>query len=387
MKYSIIIPTYNQCSELKACLNSLCYQKLEEGISFEVIVIDDGSSDETINMLEQINVPYNLKYKQNLRSNLSSRAQVRNIGVDLSDGDVLIFLDGDHIVQPSFIQSHNRYHQIEKDIVLCGLRSFVDSTVLKYGNLAPDKLEEMVIDRDARIDIIKKFSGNLGGMTTSWHLCFSCNLSVRREHFVKLGGFDPNFIGWGLEDCELGYRLKKFGLKIAIDLSNESMIYHIGAPKRVYSEEIFNEWTKNYNYFREKYCDDLSVALQKIVGDYLNPRKQTDISYLTCYTNFEYASRLLENKSLPSISINKIFIIHINTYMGFNMIDFDQGADKLLIVVDHSKNVSMNLELQNTKNSPYQILYYDIDFFNKFKVEEYIRSQYPGAMIIQKSYQ
>ncbi|WHX50201.1 glycosyltransferase [Paenibacillus woosongensis] len=305
MKYSIIIPTYNQCLELRACLNSFIHQNVGDNISFEVIVIDDGSTDDTSLMLEKINVPYELKSKRNLRSKNSSRSQTRNIGVDLSDGDVLIFIDGDHVVQPNFIQSHHRYHQVEQNIVLCGLRCFVDPSVLEFKNFDVESLNDKIIDWDARIEIIKKYSGAFGKMATAWHLCFSCNLSVRREHFVKLGGFDPNFTGWGLEDCELGYRFKKYGLKIAADLTPESMIYHIGVPKRVYTDEIFNGWMTNYNYFKGKYSDDLSVALQKLIGDRLNPQKQTNVDYLVCYTNFECASKLVENSPLPGTPIKE----------------------------------------------------------------------------------
>lgn len=89
IKFSIIIPAYNAGKTLGRCLDSL---KAQTYMDFEVIVVDDGSSDETVKVAERYLTSLDLKIINGPHSGVSS---ARNRGIDLSQGDWVTFLDAD----------------------------------------------------------------------------------------------------------------------------------------------------------------------------------------------------------------------------------------------------------------------------------------------------
>jgi len=87
---SVIIPTYNRKNELRICLNSLCEQSFK---NFEVIVSDDGSTDNTIEVINEFKELLDLKYIQDV--NFGGPARPRNNGLKLANGEFIAFLDSD----------------------------------------------------------------------------------------------------------------------------------------------------------------------------------------------------------------------------------------------------------------------------------------------------
>jgi len=98
---SVIIPTYNSCKTLKLTLESLEKQKLnpKQKKLIEVIVIDDGSEDKTGQMIKNANFKLNLKY---VRQNNLGRSYARNLGIAISTGRILIFIDSDILLEKHF---------------------------------------------------------------------------------------------------------------------------------------------------------------------------------------------------------------------------------------------------------------------------------------------
>lgn len=88
-KVSVIIPTYNRSALLQNTLNSLCNQTLSLN-EFEVIVVDDGSNDLTYNVIKKYQNNLNLKYIFKKHDGFGV-ANSRNMGVDLSRGEIVIF--------------------------------------------------------------------------------------------------------------------------------------------------------------------------------------------------------------------------------------------------------------------------------------------------------
>ncbi|MFC1711439.1 glycosyltransferase family 2 protein [Patescibacteria group bacterium] len=100
MKVSIIISVYNESKYIRKCLESLLVQTFKE---FEIIVIDDGSTDKSSEILADF-----LKQKKNiqfLKLKHGGPAIARNLGVDKSKGDILVFLDGDMYFEKDFLQT------------------------------------------------------------------------------------------------------------------------------------------------------------------------------------------------------------------------------------------------------------------------------------------
>ncbi|MEH6944138.1 glycosyltransferase family 2 protein, partial [Bacillus sp. JJ722] len=117
IKVSIIMPTYNKNHQLSLSFYALSKQTFSN-IEYEVILIDDCSTDETPILLKEIDVPFKLKYIR-LKKN-KGRSFTRNIGIKHSEGEIIIFLDGEMLVPPKFIENHYRHHVEELNLVVTG---------------------------------------------------------------------------------------------------------------------------------------------------------------------------------------------------------------------------------------------------------------------------
>ena len=117
IEVSVIIPTYNRFPLNLLTLYSLERQSFDSG-RFEVILIDDGSTDETFQELTNYHAPYSYKYVKCLTN--MGRAKVRNKGIDCARGSILIFLDAEMIVDPNFISLHVKEQQKSEKVVVTG---------------------------------------------------------------------------------------------------------------------------------------------------------------------------------------------------------------------------------------------------------------------------
>jgi glycosyltransferase involved in cell wall biosynthesis len=117
MRASIIIPSYNSKERLYLNLTALNLQTYDDD-DVEVVVVDNGSTDNTMEMLQK----FKLKYpKQAIRIEKNEGiAKGRNKGVLSAKGDILIFHDSDMIANKDFIKQHLEIHE-EPDVVACGL--------------------------------------------------------------------------------------------------------------------------------------------------------------------------------------------------------------------------------------------------------------------------
>lgn len=100
MKISVIIPTYNRRALIGAAINSALWQ---EGVSTEVIVVDDGSTDDTVAWLADIYAQQPLRVMHNAR--MHGPAGARNTGILSATGDLIAFLDSDDIFLPGHLAS------------------------------------------------------------------------------------------------------------------------------------------------------------------------------------------------------------------------------------------------------------------------------------------
>ena len=98
MKVSIIIPTYNEEKNIEACLESLFKQLYRD---FEIIVVDDGSSDKTLEVLSKFQIT---KDKiQILKQNHLGAGAARNLGAKKAKGEILVFVDADMVFDSDFL--------------------------------------------------------------------------------------------------------------------------------------------------------------------------------------------------------------------------------------------------------------------------------------------
>ena len=107
MHISVVIPTYNRLPILRKCLLALERQTLAPPLDrYEVVVVDDGSTDDTIHWLDRHAAE--LPHVRLIRQEHGGPAEGRNRGVDHAHGDVIVFIDSDLVVTDSFLISHAR---------------------------------------------------------------------------------------------------------------------------------------------------------------------------------------------------------------------------------------------------------------------------------------
>lgn len=118
VKISIIVPTYNGEQYILKCINSLLDQTLKE---IEIIVIDDGSTDNTKNLVLQIKDPRVKYYYQ--KNQMQGAA--RNYGIKLAKGDYIAFVDDDDYVDSKMYEKmYNKAISFDSDLVVCDMERF-----------------------------------------------------------------------------------------------------------------------------------------------------------------------------------------------------------------------------------------------------------------------
>lgn len=253
MKASLICPTYNQCSRLNILLRSLREDVFNKD-EFEVVVVDDGSTDDTEQTVNNLDVDYQLRYIK-LDKN-SGRSQARNAGVEHASGEIIIFCDSDRVPCKNFISGHYHAHEGRKKRVVIGnnLELFTDNLEEKTEELVQSfRADDCKILRKCRYfnfaesvtPIYDEEGHTESGL--AWLTLFSGNFSMRKEDFLDVGGFDTSFVGWGCENMELGYRLVLQGYDYCYkeEIYN-CHLYHVSQRKADDNGSAFSHFCQMY---------------------------------------------------------------------------------------------------------------------------------------------
>lgn len=191
MFFSVVIPTYNRLPILQKCLQALESQTFTG--DYEIILVDDGSTDGTIDWLQQNQQDFNhVKY---FVQNHAGPAIARNLGVEKAQGDIIIFIDSDLVVLSDFLQCHHNALITGKQ-KLGSDKFFTYGAVINTGNFENPTSEPYKI--------------------TDFSAAFFAtgNVAIPKHWLETAGLFDINFQLYGWEDLELGVRLKKLGLQL-----------------------------------------------------------------------------------------------------------------------------------------------------------------------------
>ncbi len=263
---SIVIPTFNRKDLLKTCLECLSAQEHPKE-RFEVIVVDDGSTDGTGEMIESQQFDCQLNYIS--YENNKGLSTAKNIGIDNAKGEIVIFLDSDAFAPPWYVSEHVKSHQK-------GDKLIVDGPAINITR-----------EEDAKRLAFNSFSNKmLAFLDFAGGTFINVNTSVRREHLVELGGFDETFLGF--EDLELLERLRTLNLTrlkntrayvLHYKVEN-STLDQIARRKRVHGERAANYYN---HYPTEK--NGKVVRLRYLKYDRIYSRlgldKYLDLEYLT----------------------------------------------------------------------------------------------------------
>ncbi|MDR7416468.1 MAG: glycosyltransferase [Armatimonadota bacterium] len=240
VRISVVIPAYNCASVLGTTLEHLARQDYPKD-AYEVIVVDDGSTDGTPEVASRWADWVQLRY---IRQPNAGRAAARNRGAREARWQVLLFLDADVWAEDGLLGAHAAHYRK-------GYRVAVQGPSRTHPQAQVNPFMEV---KEMFPDLTPRRPQNL----SPYHV-ITRNFSVGAEDFWRVGGFDEAFSGYGWEDIELGVRLRRSGVRIHWEPRAVTWHYHVedleGARRKLV------EAGRGAVYFWNKYRRPLGLGL------------------------------------------------------------------------------------------------------------------------------
>jgi len=190
---SVIIPVYNDPNGIRDTLNSLVNQDYPAD-RFEIIVVDNGSTDNTIGIVEEYINNYPELIRLVSEDSIQSSYAARNKGIVSSKGSVIAFIDADMTVDTDWLMKIDQSLQKDQwEYLACGVEIYgnTNSIYEKYNKLTGFPIKSYV---------------------NNDHYAPTCCLAVRKRVFDELGLFDSRFVSRG--DFEFGNRVYRSGKEL-----------------------------------------------------------------------------------------------------------------------------------------------------------------------------
>ncbi len=256
---SVIVTTYNQPHYLELVL---CGLSLQKSPPLEILIADDGSNQDTAILVEKWRKKTTLSINHIWHEDIGNRKlEICNKAVAEAAGNYLLFLDGDSIPHPFWVNDHLK--AAKKGFVLCGRRVRLGpkiSKVIDIPFIESGKLEKIIgpILLSALSKDTKRFL--LGMRLPRWLArCFhpterrlmGINFSLHKSLFESVGGYfgyDKDFYklkGRPREDAQLEIQLLKAGAR-RYPLINRAVVYHLFHPERLVNKDLNESIEKTY---------------------------------------------------------------------------------------------------------------------------------------------
>jgi len=225
MNSSLIISTYNRVDTLNLTLKSVTQQVTMPN---EVIVADDGSTEETKQCVEEWRSKFPCALVHCWHEDKGFRlAHIRNRAINVSQGEYIISIDGDVILHPKFIADHlssvqpKRFIQGSRVLLSEGLTS----NVLKEGRTSFKVFEGGMNNRINALHS-QTLKSILSREVNHLKSIRGCNMSFWKRDLQMVNGFNEEIEGWGREDTELVVRLFNSGIR-RFNLKGGGIMYHL----------------------------------------------------------------------------------------------------------------------------------------------------------------
>ena len=218
---SILLATYNWPQALKLCLESLATQTDRH---FEIIIADDGSTEDTRELIDKLKLLHPIAITHLWQEDRGFRkTQILNRAIAAAQGDYLIFLDGDCIVQPDFVERHRALAQ--KGYLVTGSRVLLDKNLTKqlltwpqwnFKNFASNLLSYRLSGGINKYWPLKIKLGDGSWRDYKafvWRRIKGCNMACWKADAEAIQGFDESMTGWGHEDADFVFRLQRHQIK------------------------------------------------------------------------------------------------------------------------------------------------------------------------------
>lgn len=293
MDISIIIPTYNRVDTLLKGLQTLLVQESIEEIEWEIVVVDDGSTDNTEREVKKLianEERLSIKYVYCEHERVPNRSIVRNMGFFASEGKYISYLDSGMLVAKNYIHNISK-KMLKYDIIF----HYMYGVFAEYNMNCREIIERIDYNNvDAISAILRKESDwldvrsplfDLGNnLLAPWTLGWGGAITFARRLFSEVGKFDETINGWGGEDSDLSLRLIKrtnkytfckesFAIHLphANESSEEKNKFSILNRKKIHHKQYRLD-TELYLYYPSLYINNVLQRIKYIPLDTILPK-------------------------------------------------------------------------------------------------------------------
>ena len=203
IRISVQICSYNRKHLLERSLRALMAQDLPQD-QYEIVFVDDGSTDGSADMARALAAEGGCRIKVFSKPN-DGLSRARNLGIRNCDGEIILFMDDDTFADPALLREHLAVHDQYPRAVVLGWVNHIE----ELDPVGPRKY--------VMADYSRSFF-------------WTSNVSVRKKFVEEVGLFDEDFLEYGWEDLELGWRLKKLGLERRT--TDKAIVSHFKPPKQ-----------------------------------------------------------------------------------------------------------------------------------------------------------
>ena len=220
MRTAVIVTTYNRPDALRAVLAGYAAQRSTE---FELLMADDGSTDDTRRVIEQFKSRVAFPVTHVWHEDLGFRAAaIRNRALAATHAEYIIFSDGDCVPGPRFVAHHQRL--AEPGWFVAGNRVLLNEKFTRRALREQLRLHAWAIhawvgawlrrDINRWLPIVTLPGVGLRKVAPQrWVGVKTCNLAAWRDDLIRVNGLDESYAGWGLEDSDLVIRLLHAGVR------------------------------------------------------------------------------------------------------------------------------------------------------------------------------
>jgi GT2 family glycosyltransferase/glycosyltransferase involved in cell wall biosynthesis len=369
---SIIIPVYNHFEHTYNCLKSI--SELTDKTTYEVIVVDDCSSDET---QTQIKLVSGITYQRQLQN--GGFIESCNTGAKMAKGQYLMFLNNDTVVHPNWLDSLLDVFNNYEDTGLVGSK-------LIYPN---NQLQEAggIIFSDAS----GWNYGRMGNPDEPWYnhirevdYCSGASILVPKELFQKLGYFDERYKPAYYEDTDLAFGVRHLGKKVYIQPASVVTHFEGISSGTDLTAGIKKYQVVNQQHFKQKWAKELSKQ----------PKSGTDIEL--CRIHGQPKRILIFDACTPtpdqdSGSLRMLNLIKILKELNYHVVFMAENLSFLEGYTHNLQQLGVECIYTPTITNPLDYLkekgkYFDEVILSRYYVAEpvmpFIRQYCPKAKLI-----
>lgn len=185
---SVVIPAFNEERSIADCLESLICQNTNR--KFEVIVVDNNSTDNTVKVLQKYKDKLNLKI---VSEEKKGRGVARSAGFKIAKGEIFLGTEADTIVPATWIDELSGQFEDKKIIAVTGTCRFGDCSLIAKISM----------------NILQPYGMILYKFIFGYYWLSGFNFAIRKSTYIKSGGFNPELNTY--DDVELGMKVNKIG--------------------------------------------------------------------------------------------------------------------------------------------------------------------------------